>query len=131
MTWNDNLKIGIPAIDTQHKMLCDMTDNFLDACKSGKGRQEIVNLISFLEQYTIRHFHDEEIVQKQSGYPKFEEHKAIHEAFIKKVHELKEEIVRDGVSIVTVGKINSVVVDWLLNHIKKEDQELGRYINKK
>ena len=131
MTWNDNLKIGVPAIDTQHKMLCDAIDSFLDACKSGKGRQEIVNTISFLEQYTIRHFHDEEIVQKQSGYPKFEEHKAIHEAFIKKVQELKEEIVRDGVSIVTVGKINSVVVDWLLNHIKKEDQELGRYINKK
>ncbi len=131
MTWNENLKIGIPAIDKQHQMLCDTIDNFLDACKSGKGRQEIVNIVSFLEQYTIRHFHDEEIVQKQSGYPKFAEHKAIHDDFIKKVQELKEEIIRDGVSIVTVGKINSVVVDWLLNHIKKEDQELGKYINKK
>ncbi|MCX7658802.1 MAG: hemerythrin family protein [Oscillospiraceae bacterium] len=134
MTWNDNLKIGVPAIDTQHKMLCDAIDSFLDACKNGKGRQEIVNTISFLEQYTIRHFHDEEIIHRQLaqvGYPKVNEHKAMHDNFIKKVQELKEEVIRDGASIVTVGKINSIVVEWLLNHIKKVDQELETYVNKK
>ena len=131
MTWKDDLKIGVPAIDTQHKMLCEAIDRLLDACKSGKGRAEIVSTMSFLEQYTARHFHDEEILHRQSGYPKVVEHKAIHDAFIKKVQALKQEIIDDGATIVTVGKVNTLIIDWLFNHIRKVDQELEKYINKK
>lgn len=132
MTWNDNLAIGVSAIDSQHKMLCDAIDRLLDACKGGKGRDEIISTLSFLEQYTVRHFTDEEVLHRQAaklGYTKVPEHKKIHDAFIAKVQEMKQEIIRDGASIVTVGKVNSLIIDWLFNHIRKMDQELEQYIN--
>ncbi|MEG0614993.1 MAG: hemerythrin family protein, partial [Oscillospiraceae bacterium] len=100
MTWNDGLSIGVPAIDAQHKTLCEKIDNLLEACKTGKGRIEIINTLTFLEDYTKKHFHDEEILQKSSGYPKCAEHKKIHENFIKSVSELKNEISQNGPSIV-------------------------------
>ena len=134
MTWKDDLAIGVPAIDKQHQMLCDAIDRLLDACKSGKGRDEIVSTLSFLEQYTIRHFNDEEVLHRQAGqlgYPKVAEHKMIHDAFIKKVQDMKQDIIDNGSSIVTVGKVNSLIIDWLFNHIRKMDQELETYINHK
>ena len=131
MTWKDDLIIGVPAIDKQHKMLCDAIDRLLDACKSGKGRDEIISTMSFLEQYTARHFHDEEIIHKQCGYPKCVEHKKMHDDFIKKVQEMKQDIIKDGANIVNVGKVNTLIIDWLFSHIKKVDQELEQYVNKK
>ena len=131
MTWKDDLTIGVPAIDKQHKMLCEAIDRLLEACKGGKGREEIISTMTFLEQYTVRHFHDEEILHRQSGYPKVVEHKAMHDDFIKKVKELKQEIISEGATIVTVGKVNTLIIDWLFNHIRKVDQELEKYINKK
>lgn len=134
MTWKDDLSIGVPAIDHQHKMWCDAIDRLLDACKGGKGRDEIISTISFLEQYTARHFKDEEVLHRQAaqaGYPKAAEHKAIHDSFIKRVQDLKQELIAEGATIVAVGKVNTVIIDWLFYHIKKVDQELEPYINKK
>lgn len=125
MTWKDDLSIGVPAIDHQHKMLCDAIDRLLDACKGGKGREEIISTMSFLEQYTVRHFHDEEILHQQVGYTKIAEHKALHDEFIVEVKKLKQELIKDGATIVNVGKVNTLVIAWLFNHIKKVDSELA------
>ncbi|WMJ22577.1 bacteriohemerythrin [Paludicola sp. MB14-C6] len=128
MMWKDSLAIGVKEIDSQHKELCDKIDALFDACKQGKGRVEILSTMDFLQSYTIKHFHDEEIIQQKCGYPKCKEHKAIHEAFIKQVAELKAELEKDGASIVLVGKINSLVIDWLIKHIQNVDKEIAQYI---
>lgn len=130
MMWKEDLRIGVEKIDSQHKTLCDAIDNLFEACKNGKGRDEVLKTISFLEDYTVKHFRDEELIQKQSGYIRCAEHKAIHDAFIKKVGEMKTEIEQKGVDIATVGKINSLIVDWLYNHIRKVDKEIAEYVNK-
>lgn len=127
MTWKDDLAIGVPAIDHQHKMLCDAIDRLVDACKGGKGREEILSTLSFLEQYTVRHFHDEELYQKQVNYPKQAEHKRLHEDFIAEVTRAKQELIQNGVTIVAMNKITSLVIDWLYNHIRKVDSELANY----
>ena len=129
MMWKDSLKIGVEEIDTQHKELCDKIDALFDACKLGKGRAEISQTMDFLQAYTIKHFSDEEVIHKMNGYPKVKEHKAIHEAFIKQVASLKAELEKDGASIVLVAKINSLIIDWLIKHIKNVDQELAQYQN--
>ncbi len=128
MMWKDSLLIGVREIDVQHKELCDKIDALFDACKLGKGRDEIIKTMEFLQEYTVKHFHDEEVLQQQSGYPKCKEHKAIHEAFIKQVAMLKDELQKDGASIALVAKINALVIDWLIKHIKNVDKELAQYI---
>lgn len=130
MMWKDSLKIGVDLIDTQHKELCDRIDALFDACKQGKGRDVLIPTMEFLEEYTIKHFREEEVLQRQCGYPKCNEHKEIHDAFIKQVGDLKAELQKDGASIVMVSKINTLVIDWLIKHIQHVDKEIAQYANK-
>lgn len=128
--WKDDLFIGVNQIDTQHQALCKAIDDLFDACKEGKGRDEVLKTMNFLQDYTVKHFRDEEVLQAKCGYPKCKEHKAIHDGFIQKVGELKAEIEKDGATVAMVGKINSLIIDWLYNHIRRVDKEIAEYINK-
>ncbi len=126
--WRDSLKIGVTLIDSEHRELCDRIDRLFAACSQGKGRDEIVKTLEFLESYTIKHFSDEEKLQRSSSYPKVAEHKAMHEFFIKKIADLKKDIVEHGASVGVVSQTNYFLMDWLLNHIQKVDTELANYI---
>lgn len=128
MMWNDNLKIGVSLIDSEHKELCDRIDKLLAACTQGHGKEELVGTIEFLESYTIKHFGDEEKLQRASTYPKVAEHKKLHDFFTGKIAELKNDVQNNGVNIATISKTNYFLMDWLLNHIQKVDSELAQYI---
>ena len=128
MTWNDSLKIGVPLIDSEHKELCDRIDRLLAACSQGKGRDEIAETVDFLQEYTMKHFGDEEQLQRASGYPKCKEHKAMHEYFVSKIAGLKKDLNENGANVATISKTNYFLMDWLLNHIQKVDRELTQYI---
>ncbi len=129
MMWNDNLKIGIPLIDAEHRELCDRIDRLFDACGKGKGKEEIMKTIGFLEQYTIKHFGDEEALQRKSTYPKIAEHKAMHEYFKSEIAKLRNDVQNNGVTVATISKTNYFLMNWLLNHIQKMDSELKNYIH--
>lgn len=128
MMWKDSLKIGVPLIDSEHRELCDRIDRLLDACNKGQGREEILKTLEFLESYTIKHFGDEEKLQRASSYPKLAEHKAMHVFFTGKIADLKKDIAEKGVNIATISQTNFFLMDWLLNHIQKVDAELAQYI---
>lgn len=128
MMWKESLRIGVPLIDSEHKELCDRIDRLFDACGKGKGREEILKTVEFLENYTIKHFGDEEALQRSSGYPKVKAHKAMHEYFKSKLCELKDDIQNNGASVATISKTNYFLMDWFLNHIQKVDSELAQYV---
>ena len=128
MMWNDSLKIGVPLIDSEHKQLCDQIDKLFDACSKGKGRDELLNTLNFLENYTLKHFKDEEALQIKSLYPKYKEHKAIHDDFAKQVSDMKKKVIEEGATVSAVFKVNDMITKWLLNHIKMVDTELAKYI---
>ena len=126
--WKDNLKIDVPLIDSEHKELCDRIDQLFAACSQGKGKEEIVKTLEFLEGYTIKHFSDEEKLQRASTYPKCKEHKELHEFFKKQIADLKKDILANGASIAVISKTNYFLMNWLLNHIQKVDKELAGYL---
>lgn len=127
-TWDDSFKIGVELIDRQHKALFDAMDALYAACSVGKGRQEVVKTAEFLENYVVKHFSDEEVLQQKSGYPKYRAHKKIHDDFIAQVRTLKNDIAEHGPTIVSVAKMNTMLSGWLLNHIKNVDTELAQYV---
>lgn len=126
--WKESLKIGVTLIDNEHKELCQKIDDLFAACAKGQGKEEIIKTLEFLESYTIKHFSDEEKLQRSSSYPKCAEHKELHEYFKKQIADLKKDLMQNGASIATVSKTNYFLMDWLLNHIQKVDTELANYI---
>jgi hemerythrin len=126
--WKDSLKIGVPLIDDEHKELCERTDQLFAACSQGKGKAEIIKTLEFLEGYTLKHFADEEKLQRASAYPKCKEHKELHDFFKLQISDLKKEIAANGASITVVSKTNYFLMNWLISHIQREDKELAEYL---
>lgn len=131
ITWKEDLRIGVEQIDNQHKELLGRIDNLFEACNKGKGKEEVIKVIDYLGEYVVTHFSDEEDLQKKYAYPEYNNHKAMHTQFIKDFEVLKGSLNKDGVSPGLVIRMNKLLIDWLLNHIKKTDKELGAFIEGK
>jgi hemerythrin len=129
--WTNDLATGNQLVDFQHKQLFQAINNLLDACSQGRGRDQIDNTLNFLTNYTVKHFGDEEKLQQQFKYPDYQNHKKLHDNFTVTVKDLGAQLRQEGPSINLVGKINSTIGTWLVNHIKKEDQKLTAHIQTK
>jgi hemerythrin len=128
IVWRESLAIGVPEIDRQHKELLSRFDRLLKACEAGKGMEELQKLLGFLDNYVVRHFSDEEGLQRNHQYPGYAAHKSEHDGFIARLKTLKDEIKADGVAVHHVTETNNMLLKWLINHISKLDGELGAYL---
>ncbi len=127
MQWNPNLSIGVDAIDEQHKNLFEMTDRLFEATKSNKAMEFIVDLLNFLDEYTKKHFADEEAYMLKIGFPEYRYQKKAHDEFIQQIAILKKDYQVSGGNIVLIINANQIILDWLLKHISKEDKKIGDY----
>ncbi|MDR3271120.1 MAG: bacteriohemerythrin [Peptococcaceae bacterium] len=127
-TWSKDIATGNELIDLQHKQLIQAINNLLEACTQGKGRAALGETIDFLASYTAKHFADEENLQLQAKYADFTRHKTLHDGFKGTVSDLVRQLKAEGASIVLVGKVNSSIGDWLMNHIKREDTKVAAHI---
>lgn len=128
--WTEDLATGNAMIDKEHRQLIDMIGNLMDACSKGKGREEVVNMISFLNQYTIQHFSHEEALQKQYKYPDMENHFRYHREFRQTVQRLVEQAQKEGVSVALLAEINRSIALWFTAHIRQQDKRVAEHIQK-
>lgn len=124
--WRDDLKTGIDLIDRQHRELFRRLNLFLDACDAGKGEQEVVGLLQFLDDYIAEHFADEERLQEEIGFVFRATHRKQHQRFMQAFTELKRKFLLQGPTPVLVAEINRLCVGWLLDHIAEQDRMFGQ-----
>lgn len=122
-----DLHTGNVLIDTEHRELLDAINNLMDACSQGKGKEELTKTLTFLNNYVVKHFADEEKLQVQSRYPNYQPHKKFHETYKADMQALARELATDGYSIAFLGKLNQKVA-IIINHIKQEDKRLATHI---
>lgn len=127
-TYSQDLQTGNMTIDTQHKEWIDALNKLLNACSQGKGRDSIREILVFLQSYTAKHFADEEALQMRAHYPEYRTHKGYHDAFKKVVQDVIAEYDKTGPTIVLIGKINTQLGNWFINHIKNEDKKMAAFI---
>ena len=131
--WTPDLATGIEIIDNQHKDLISRIDNLFQAMKVGKGRDEIYEMIEFLEKYVVEHFSTEEKYMKKYHYDelKFKLHLTQHKRFVQQLKDLREEFDEKGASSYLAIKIHKHVLTWLLSHIKRVDLEYASFLRDK
>lgn len=130
-TFTKDLETGNQLIDSEHRQLVDAINNLLAACGAGKGRMELANTTKFLQDYTAKHFSNEEKLQLQYKYPDYAAHKRYHDDFKRVVAGICAKLEKEGPTIPLVGEVNSTIAGWLINHIKKEDVKVAAYIKGK
>jgi hemerythrin len=126
--WTPDLETGNNLIDSEHKELFRAINDLLTACKSGQGKTALEKTLDFLSSYTVKHFGDEENLQVKYGYPDYPNHKQLHTAFVKFVHDLCAKIKAQGPTTVLLGQVTTGVGDWLINHIKREDVKVSAHL---
>lgn len=121
--WTPDLSVGVEHIDNQHRTWFEKANELFEAGKAQKAKEYIDQMIDFLEEYTRLHFRDEEAYMEEIGYPGLEEQKRAHAAFVKELAKLKEDYNKSGGNLLVIINANKLVVDWLTNHIRKQDKK--------
>lgn len=127
MPWNPSLAIGVDAIDKQHRTWFEKADQLFEAGKNRKSAEYIGEMLNFLDDYTKKHFHDEEAYMLSINYPGYANQKAQHTAFLENLKKLQADYAHSGGNILVVLNANQLVVDWLIKHISTVDKHLGDY----
>lgn len=125
INWNKNLEVGIQIVDSQHKSLIDKLNEFFDACMQKRGKDELMNMIKFLENYTVFHFKTEEDIMQRHKFPGYMAHKAMHEEFIKEFLKIKSRFESEGATLDLVNSTTRFLTNWLIEHISKIDKQLS------
>jgi hemerythrin len=127
VSWTEDLSVGVELIDDQHKIWFDKADLLFEAGKKGQAKEFIGQMLDFLDDYTKKHFSDEEKYMQSIKYPEYDRQKSLHTAFIGQLEKLKTEFKESGGNILVILNANQMVVDWLTKHISNEDKKIGLY----
>jgi len=130
LAWSEKFELQNEEVDSQHRRLFELLSELVAACMDGTDTVKLKETLDFLVDYTIKHFLDEEMLQLRYNYPDYKNHRQMHEAFKITVSELVLKYDRNGSSIELSNDVNKIIIQWLVNHIQKEDMKIGRHIRK-
>jgi hemerythrin len=126
--WKPEFAVGVPAIDDQHQEIFRRAAHLFEVCAEGKGQDEVAEVLTFLQAYVGEHFTAEEKLQRESGFPGADAHRAQHEAMKKGLTELTDYLARHGPGLELVVLTNRLVVDWLTRHIMTSDMAVAEHV---
>ena len=127
MEWTPDLSVGVSAIDEQHKIWFQKANALFEAGQKHQAKEYIGELLDFLDDYTKKHFHDEEQYMLRIQYPEFSAQKQAHTAFIEQLKKLKNDYSESGGNILVIINANQLVIGWLTSHITNMDKKIGQY----
>ena len=127
--WTNDLSVGVEEIDDQHKELFNQVNKLLEACESRKNLNEVErDLLTFMNEYVVHHFEDEENLMRRHDYPDYTNHLAAHNQFEKKMEEFSQKFEQASFERKMLTDFNYAVVDWFSEHIHRVDRKLGKFL---
>ena len=125
--WTPSLSVGVDFIDEQHKIWFDKADQLFSAGQRGKGKEYVLQMLDFLDEYTKTHFRDEEKYMESIKYPELEAQKKAHDHFVEELERLRKDFTESGGNLVLIVKANKMIIEWLTRHISSMDKKIGEY----
>ncbi len=120
ITWDDEMSVGIPEIDADHKHFILLINEFNRSITGGNNPEEIKRRLQLIIDDAVQHFAHEERLFKEWQYINSDDHAKIHNQVLKKLNEIMFKFTPYGhdTGWVTAGlEIKSI----LINHIMTED----------
>ena len=124
--WKESYRIGIDLIDRQHEELFRATDTLVRAIEANADKQTFRQTITFLKDYTVRHFHDEEAYQASIHYSGMEDHKKAHRKFTGIILDYERRLVASDFDIRIVKDLAGTLTAWLIYHVADADQRIAK-----
>ena len=125
--WNDDFSVKVKSIDQQHKKLLGLINDLHSAMKQGKGKNAVNKIVHEVIVYTQIHFSHEEDLMKKLAYPDYLKHKAQHDALVKQVTDIEENL--NAGKVVLSQDVLTFLKKWLIEHILDSDKNYSAYFN--
>ena len=119
LSWSRQYEIGNALIDDEHQELFRRINAFHDNWLEQREVQAIAVLLNQLIAYAEMHFQHEEAVMRDAGFPRLDEHQAVHEAMVETIFRLRQtfEQTNGRIEMETIKFVKS----WLIEHIVRND----------
>jgi hemerythrin len=131
ITLSKDMETGVAKIDAQHRELVDRINAVTAMGAKSATKEETQKTLDLLGEYIVKHFSDEEALQEQAGYPKYEWHKGQHQQYVAEFQKLKKEFMTNGQSPKFTLDLSNSIINWIVKHIKSVDVEFGKFYNTK
>jgi hemerythrin-like metal-binding protein len=125
--WDPALETGHDDIDEQHKSLFVLANELQEALELDENEAQAVDdAIYALTAYVVQHFHDEEELMDECGYPGAAAHLRLHQHLTAETLRLAARYF-NGEDMVPAN-LAPFVADWLREHIRAEDMHLVEFM---
>ena len=126
MKWSIKYATGVERIDTQHKRLFQMSEDFRDALDEGRGGRVYGLLLDSLNLtgYARAHFGIEEECMEQCRCPAANENSVAHVKFVEVLAGFHKRNVERGFDRAEAQCLVDFVDQWLADHIGRIDVQL-------
>ncbi len=121
VSWNEDMRVGVPALDEQHRQLLDMVGQVHDALAAGQNRDVVDPMLDQLIRRIQLHFGDEERHMHNIRYADFAAHRGEHEYLTRQVRDLRARL-DSGPPSLAIDLMNFIAT-WLRNHIQVTDRQ--------
>jgi hemerythrin len=127
--WDEKFSVGHNVIDKQHKKLFDLTNSLHDAIMVRAAASALGRSLKDLLDYTVYHFTAEENLMKANAYPRYAEHKALHDTLTQQAVDFSTRM-QEGKAVSSLDFMQ-FLRDWLTQHIMEVDTVLGSFLKNK
>lgn len=124
MMWKDSYRLGVDLIDTQHIELFRMTEDLIHAIDSPEAEEASRQALSFLKDYVVEHFRDEEAYQASIHYRGLAAHQAEHRQFTQVVLNYEKRLQETRFDPAIMRDLAGTVTAWLIYHVVDTDQKI-------
>ena len=123
------VRVGENSIDAEHDLQMQLLDSLSQAIQRGGELSPMKYILEQFIEFSDMHFLSEQLVMRLHGYPGYEPHLEEHTRLMKKVREIRANLMKGEhePSLVLVKELR----EWLVQHIASEDAAFGTFLKTK
>jgi len=125
LNWSPAISVDVKVIDDQHKKLFEILNRALLKKNRGANRDEMIDVLRELVDYSDYHFRTEDNYMLDNNYPLFQNHRKEHGQYLRKLRALIEAY--ENAEAGLPDDISTFLEKWLLAHVSESDLRYARY----
>jgi hemerythrin len=127
--FTDDLRLGIASIDEQHEELFRRVNSVVDAVGPAESHEQVAEALAYLEQYVLRHFHDEEKLMEELEYPLINKQRRDHARFLELFEQFKTTFESGDPARSLASNMQFRLTGWLVTHVCGADRDLAEFVH--
>lgn len=122
IAWNDRLRLGVPAVDADHRKLVDLLGVFLAKCAEGAPAHDLAQVLADLLEESRQHFAREEEMLDRLNFPDLAVHRAEHQVLLSQAEHFQHRLDDGLLTPELLEQTATFLQQWLLDHIQTDDR---------